>query len=391
MTGLFDGVSILLENGFSGSENSAGDSENKAPGVQAKPEANDSPGIRVRVGLTIPGSESGSAELFKGAAQAEALMHELKVVCFGTEDSDPDRVHREMELALEKGEIDSAVTFHYPFPLGTATVGLAKAPGNGRDIFIASTTGMTDTHRVKSLVKNALAGIAVAKAWGIREPVVGFLNLDGTLSALKTVRKLGESGYGTRLADSSRGGSLLRGNDILKGSVDVIVCDSLSGNVVIKLLAGYSTGGVSEVTGAGYGPGVGGDVQIVGIISRATSAPVVAGALVFSAKMAISDLRSVYRRELAAAEAAGLETLMNQWESGSAGISVKTGVKKPGKKTVDSEIEGVDVLELEDAVSELMNRDIYCEAGMGCTGPVVMVSAADRARAEEILKGKRLI
>jgi hypothetical protein len=63
-----------------------------------------------------------------------------------------------------------------------------------------------------------------------------------------------------RLATSRRldQTSLLQGHDLLQGSADVIVCDSLSGNLIVKLLASFSTSsGKKEVDGYGYGVGVG--------------------------------------------------------------------------------------------------------------------------------------
>ena len=41
---------------------------------------------------------------------------------------------------------------------------------------------------------------------------------------------------------------------------------------------------------------------------------------------------------------------------------------------------------LEDAVKALWKINIYAECGMGCTGPIVRVSEANLAKAEEELK-----
>ena len=107
------------------------------------------------------------------------------------------------------------------------------------------------------MVRNAIAGISVAKACGLVEPTVGFLNLEGAARAVQIVRELSAKGYTVKLTGSTRGDVLLRGNDVLPGAVDVLVCDSLTGNAVVKLLSTFSTGGRIEVTGDGYGPGVG--------------------------------------------------------------------------------------------------------------------------------------
>ena len=66
----------------------------------------------------------------------------------------------------------------------------------------------------------------------------------------------------------------MRGNDVLQGTPDVMVCDSLTGNVLIKMLSSFTTGGSFESTGYGYGPGIGRDYdKLVLIISRASGAP----------------------------------------------------------------------------------------------------------------------
>ena len=49
----------------------------------------------------------------------------------------------------------------------------------------------------------------------------------------------------------------MRGNDVLRASSDILVMDSLTGNVLSKLLSSYTTGGSFEAAGYGYGPGIG--------------------------------------------------------------------------------------------------------------------------------------
>ena len=43
-------------------------------------------------------------------------------------------------------------------------------------------------------------------------------------------------------------------------------------------------------------------------------------------------------------------------------------------------------MDLEDAVKTLWKTGIYAESGMGCTGPIIRVSEANLAKAEEELK-----
>ena len=46
----------------------------------------------------------------------------------------------------------------------------------------------------------------------------------------------------------------------------------------------------------------------------------------------------------------------------------------------------VETDDLEDAVKVLWKQNIYAESGMGCTGPIIRVSDANLAKAEEELK-----
>jgi hypothetical protein len=391
MTGLFDGVSLLLEAWKREAPAAAADrAADAAPAGRARPAA--AAAKRLRVGLTIPGSEGGAGELSRGAEEAAGLDAALVPVLFGTEGSDPAAAHRDMEKALASGDIQAAVTFHYPFPIGIATVGHLKAPGSGKDLFIATTTGTSAVDRLEALVRNAIAGVAAAKAYGIADPSVGFLTLDGAASALRAARGLAANGYALRLAGSVRGDRLLRGNDVLAGTVDVLVCDSLTGNTIIKLLAAYPTGGSAEVAGSGYGPGVGGGAALVGIISRATAAPVVANALLLMARMARAGLPRIFADERERAERAGLAGVLargcTEAAVDAAGPRAAPG---PAKKAVHHEIGGIDVLQIDAAIALLAGRGIYAEPAMGCTGPVVLVADEDAAGAAAALTDARFI
>jgi betaine reductase len=384
MTGLFDGVSLIVEAWKR-------DAAQKETGGQESRKT----AAKLRIGLTIPGSESGAEELIRGAAEAAALDPSLEPVLFGGQGGSAEQAHRDMENALSGGAVQGAVTFHYPFPIGISTVGLLKAPGNGRDLFVSATTGASSADRVEALVKNAISGIAAAKAYGIPHPRVGFLNLDGAARALAVMRDLGTNGYGVNLVSSARGDALLRGNDILAGTVDVLVCDSLTGNTVIKLLSALTTGGWIEVSGSGYGPGVGRGAPAVGIISRATAAPVVANALALMAKMIRGGLAGVYESEISGAEKAGLDGLLAARVRGSsetgAPAASEPAASGPARKVVHHEIEGVDALEMEAAVKLLLHDGVYCEPAMGCAGPVVLVAAEDAEGALARLKDARFL
>ncbi|MFZ4618038.1 MAG: glycine/sarcosine/betaine reductase complex component C subunit alpha, partial [Rectinemataceae bacterium] len=396
MTGLFDGVSVLLEAWKRGVPE--GESMSHDASVSTK----------MAIGLTIPGSEGGREELRRGALEAVRADGSLEAVLFGDKGTSDDAddsaalaaaARSEMEKALAAGTIRAAVTFHHPFPIGVATVGHMKAPGNGRDLFIASTTGASSTDRVEALVLNAISGLAVARAFGIPRPRLGLLNLEGAPRALAILRELSAGGFGIDLGASARGAGastgegegLLRGNDILAGTVDVLVCDSLTGNAIMKLLASFSTAGRIEVAGSGYGPAVGPAASAIGIISRTTAAPVVANAMALMARMDRGGLRQIYAELRTAAEKAGLSRVLSgtMKRSGGGLLGGRGPTAMPAKKAVQHGIEGIDVGELDEAIAALQAEGIYCEAGMGCTGPVVMVSEEEAGPAAGYLvKGK---
>ena len=237
------------------------------------------------------------------------------------------------------------------------------------------------------MVRNAIYGSAVAKSIGIENPTVGILNVDGAQTAFKALNALKEKGYQVTFGASVRkdGGSILRGNDILAGAVDVCVADTLTGNVLMKLFSSFTTGGSYESLGWGYGPSVGeGWKRIISIISRASGAPVIAGALEYTAKAAAGCLPEKVAAEIAAAKKAGLESVLE-------GLAPKPAaageaVTAPPAEPTDEEVGGVDVLSIEDGVKALWKEGIYAESSMGCTGPVIKVPGKHLERAESILR-----
>ena len=361
-------------------------------------------GPRTRVGLMASGSELGPVELARGAVAAQEARPGLEVVMIGpriegfdqlrwivTPDCEED-ISRAMESALKDGRISAAVALHYPFPLGVTTIGRVVTPARGRAMFIASTTGTTATDRIEAMVRNAVYGIATAKALGMADPTVGILNIDGAQTAFRALQKLHDKGFPISFGSSVRkdGGALLRGNDILAGAVDVCVTDTLTGNVLIKMFSAFTTGGGYEATGWGYGPSVGnGWPFIVSIISRASGAPVIAGALLFSAAAAAGSLPERVAESLALAERCGLSGILSDLRPSRQEAGEE--VKMPPKEPTEEEIHGVDVLSIEDAVKVLWKRGLYAESAMGCTGPVVKVPARVLAEAEEALRSEGLL
>ncbi|MEW6662130.1 MAG: glycine/sarcosine/betaine reductase complex component C subunit alpha [Bacillota bacterium] len=348
---------------------------------------------RVKVGITLLGSELGIEEIIRGAELAQQRNPWIEVASIGPAATDllhypaesEQEQHQVMERLLDSGELQAAVTMHYNFPIGVATVGRVITPGRGREMFIATTTGAMDTDRVLAMVKSAVAGVAVAKACGIPEPSVGILNLDQARTAERALLALREKGYPLRLTSSIRadGGILMRGNDLLRGTPDVMVVDSLTGNVLMKVFSAYTTGGDYESLGFGYGPGVGEDYRrMVFILSRASGAPVVANAIRYAAEVARGNLMEVAREEFRLAERAGLKGVIQPEKA--VGVKPEEVLPPPAKATT-REIPGIDILELEDALRAVWKRGIYAESGMGCTGPVILVAPEDYQGAADAL------
>ena len=342
---------------------------------------------RTRVGFTLTGSEHGEEEMRRGVALAQSPGLEIVVI----EESDAGEAQARMDAMLDSGEIDAAVTMHYSFPIGVSTIGRVITPGMGRKMYIASTTGTSDTERVSSMIKNTISAIAVAKACGNPAPTVGILNLDGARQVERVLQKLSENGYPICFTQSARadGGVVMRGNDLLQGVPDVMVMDSLTGNVIIKMMSAFTSGGNYESLGDGYGPGVGeGYGRIINIISRASGAPVVAGALRYAGACASGKLVEKSKEEFALARKAGLDAILGGLVQSNAAQQSNAAkeVKQPPEKVVTEEITGVEILVLEDAVRAVWEKGIYATSGMGCTGPVIMVAEEDAEAAVAALK-----
>ena len=90
-------------------------------------------------------------------------------------------------------------------------------------------------------------------------------------------------------------------------------------------------------------------------------------------------------KEFSAAKDAGLDKIIDEIRS--SGKKQETAeVKCPPKEPVPYGILGVEVMDLDSAKETLWVKGIYAETGMGCTGPVILVSDANGAQAEAILK-----
>ena len=353
-------------------------------------------GIRPRIALTGMGSEHGEENAMQAAQMA--AKRGVEVYYIGSLEAEgvttihvanDDEGHKKMEEMVEQGQVDGAVTMHFPFPIGVSTVGRVITPARGKEMFVATTTGTSSSDRIEGMIKNAIYGVITAKACGVKEPTVGILNVDGARQTEMALNQLREGGYDLHWATSARadGGAVMRGNDVLQGTPDVMVMDSLTGNVMIKMMSAYTTGGSFEATGYGYGPGIGMDYEkLILIISRASGAPLIANALEYAAQLVRGKVFEVAKREFAAAEKAGLSKILAARKAASKPAEAEKEVKCPPAEPCTASIPGIEVMDLEDAAKVLWKNGIYAETGMGCTGPLVMMSEANLEKASQLLK-----
>ena len=357
-------------------------------------------GKKICVGITTIGSEHGIKNIVKGAEKA-ALSGDFDVVLIGpkiettlkvVEANTEAEAHEKMEELIDSKEINSAVTMHYSFPIGTSTIGRVITPAFGNDMLIGTTTGTSATNRAEAMFKNALYGVATAKALGIVNPTLGILNVDSSRTVERSLKKLVDNGYSINFGESRRadGGIIMRGNDLLMGSSDVMVTDSLTGNILMKMFSSYSTGGSYEATGYGYGPGVSFDMKrTILILSRASGVPVVEGAIKYAALLSKNDLTKIIKKEYEMIKKAGYEDILASFIE-----TPKKPIKefmKPEKEVVTAQISGIDIMDLDDAALELMRNGIYAEAGMGCTGPIILINDTNIEKAIVILEEKKYI
>lgn len=356
-------------------------------------------GKKIVVGITNRGSEHGAEAVSLGGVIAMSRNKNVEVILIGeknnsglkTIETDCDeKAHKTMEEMLKKGELDACVTMHYPFPIGISTVGRVISQANGKESFIATTTGTSATIREQAMFKNAVYGIITAKACGIEEPTVGILNIDSARTVERALKDLASNGYNIKFGTSNRadGGVVLRGNDIITGAVDIVVCDSLTGNILIKMFSSFNSGGSYEAIGYGYGPGIGfGFTMPIFIISRASGSNVIAGAIEYAYQCINGNIISVMNKEEKEVKKCGFDSILESLKPKNSSVSGSDKDKpKVEKEVVTAQISGIEVMDLDAAVDLVMGNGIYAESGMGCTGPIILVSEKNKENAETILK-----
>ncbi len=137
------------------------------------------------------------------------------------------------------------------------------------------------------------------------------MNVDGARQVEKCLNELKGNGYELEFAESVRadGGCVMRGNDLLVGAPDVMVCDTLSGNIFMKVFSSFTSGGDYESIGYGYGPGVGEDYnRKILILSRASGSPVVSNALKYAYDVAKGNVSEIAKEEFINAKKSKFES-----------------------------------------------------------------------------------
>lgn len=391
MTNLFDGVSVILERNSEKKEDIKLDIEKKTNDFLEK---NDKHSV-FTVGVTLLGSELGIDHIVKAAEIAKKKLN-IDILLIGprvntflplVEAKSEDNAREIFEDLLRKKVLDAVVTMHYSFPIGVSTIGKVLTP-TGKEMFIASTTGAASANRVAGMVRNAIYGNIVAKSCGIEEPKIGVLNIEGAKEVDKTLKKVKEMGYDIKFGESQRkeGGVFLRGNDLIAGDCDVVVTDSLTGNVLMKLFSSFNSGGKEEVLGYGYGPGIGLSYENkILIVSRVSGTNVIVGAIEYAFDILRGKIDDVLKEEESALKRLNLLEMLNSNEKHESKTLEKSDIEIK-KEVVTAQITGIDIMKLEEAVDFLKSNGIYSEAGMGCTGPIILVNESKEEQTIKILK-----
>lgn len=352
-------------------------------------------GKKIRVGITVAGSEILVENIVKAAEITKNMLTNCEIILIGRKvETDLERieipeneVHSKMEQLLDEGVIHACITTNYNFPIGVATIGRIITPARGKEMFIASTTGSLSSNRIEAMVKNAIYGISTAKACGIKNPTVGILNVDGAIKVEKALRQLKDNGYRINFAESIRSDNslIMRGNDLLTGTPDVMVQDTLTGNILIKIFASFMSGGDYEAIGYGYGPGLSDTYRRnILIISRVSGIPVISNAIKYAIDLVHGSINSTLKSEIELARKANLDDIIKSSHVERANNVEEISI--PTKEIVNATIAGIDILDLDSAIRMLWKSGIYGESGMGCVGPVIMINEEKKEKAVKLLR-----
>jgi hypothetical protein len=121
------------------------------------------------------------------------------------------------------------------------------------------------------------------------------------------------------------------------------------------------------------------------IISRASGAPLITGAIRYAAQLVRGKVFAVSAKEFEAAGNAGFKEILAERKAAEK-PAPEEEMTAPPKEVVTEQIPGIEIMDLEDGVKALWKEGIYADSGMGCTGPVILVSDVNMEKAKDILK-----
>ena len=211
----------------------------------------------MKIAVDVMGTDYGPAEIIKGVLQA-VKEYGCDAVLVGDEDVIKAELRREHE------ENNPHVTIHH----ASEVIEMKDHPGisvkKKRDasIVVASLTGATvllDSGakvdaKPEQLVQSAIMGSVYAESQlGIKNPRVGLLNIGeeetkGNEQCLATYPLLKANPHIHFIGN-------VEGRDINKGTVDVVVCDGFTGNVVLKTMEGLGSAVLEIIRSAVKGSG----------------------------------------------------------------------------------------------------------------------------------------
>ncbi len=181
----------------------------------------------------------------------------------------------------------------------------------------------------------------------------------------------------------------MRGNDVLQGTPDIMVMDSLTGNVTIKMMSAHTTGGSFEAAAMAMAPASARTTTSSSSSSPAPAArPLIANAIEYAAQLVRGKVFEVAKKEFEAAEKAGLSRILRRQGRRRAlppRQRKRSSARAPSPAPPASPVSRSWTLRTLPKV--LWKAGIYAETGMGCTGPLVMMSEANHEKAVELLKG----
>ena len=95
------------------------------------------------------------------------------------------------------------------------------------------------------------------------------------------------------------------------------------------------------------------------IVSRASGAPLIAGAIRYAAQLVRGKIFEVAKKEFEAANKAGLKDILAARKAADKPAAAQEEVTAPPKEVVTSQIAGIEIMDLEDGVKALWKIGVY--------------------------------